>query len=117
MSVLKIKSSRAGVVQWQYRSFPSFGRGFDSHRPLQKTKHLDRCLIFHFFQISANPCFFFTKYPSCFSGQISYTLQTNDLSQFFEYTSHAPRLDQHTARLQIYDSTSHTTCPAPLALP
>src|SRR5579859_5658649 len=24
----------AGVVQWQYRSFPSFGRGFDSHRPL-----------------------------------------------------------------------------------
>ena len=27
---------RAGVVQWQYRSFPSFGRGFDSHRPLQK---------------------------------------------------------------------------------
>src|SRR6266851_7834286 len=28
---------RAGVVQWQYRSFPSFGRGFDSHRPLQKT--------------------------------------------------------------------------------
>src|SRR5882672_12454803 len=26
---------RAGVVQWQYRSFPSFGRGFDSHRPLQ----------------------------------------------------------------------------------
>src|SRR5579859_6161516 len=25
---------RAGVVQWQYRSFPSFGRGFDSHRPL-----------------------------------------------------------------------------------
>ena len=29
--------NRAGVVQWQYRSFPSFGRGFDSHRPLQKT--------------------------------------------------------------------------------
>src|ERR1700686_1503558 len=28
---------RAGVVQWQYRSFPSFGRGFDSHRPLQKS--------------------------------------------------------------------------------
>ena len=26
---------KAGVVQWQYRSFPSFGRGFDSHRPLQ----------------------------------------------------------------------------------
>src|ERR1700675_332379 len=26
--------SRAGVVQWQYRSFPSFGRGFDSDRPL-----------------------------------------------------------------------------------
>ena len=41
---------RAGVVQWQYRSFPSFGRGFDSHRPLQKTKNLGRCLIFHFFQ-------------------------------------------------------------------
>jgi hypothetical protein len=29
--------NRAGVVQWQYRSFPSFGRGFDSHRPLQTT--------------------------------------------------------------------------------
>src|SRR6266481_1460772 len=29
---------RAGVVQWQYRSFPSFGRGFDSHRPLQKSR-------------------------------------------------------------------------------
>src|SRR5579863_5118167 len=29
----------AGVVQWQYRSFPSFGRGFDSHRPL----HNSRC--------------------------------------------------------------------------
>src|SRR6266702_4692528 len=28
--------NRAGVVQWQYRSFPSFGRGCDSHRPLQK---------------------------------------------------------------------------------
>src|SRR5262249_55985139 len=27
--------NRAGVVQWQNRSFPSFGRGFDSHRPLQ----------------------------------------------------------------------------------
>src|SRR6185437_11555308 len=31
-------ASRAGVVQWQYRSFPSFGRGFDSHRPLQLTR-------------------------------------------------------------------------------
>jgi hypothetical protein len=29
---------RAGVVQWQYRSFPSFGRGFDSHRPLQSNQ-------------------------------------------------------------------------------
>jgi hypothetical protein len=28
---------KAGVVQWQYRSFPSFGRGFDSHRPLHKS--------------------------------------------------------------------------------
>src|ERR1700676_3300852 len=28
------QKQRAGVVQWQYRSFPSFGRGFDSHRPL-----------------------------------------------------------------------------------
>jgi hypothetical protein len=26
----------AGVVQWQYRSFPSFGRRFDSYRPLQQ---------------------------------------------------------------------------------
>ena len=24
----------AGVIQWQNRSFPSFLRGFDSHRPL-----------------------------------------------------------------------------------
>src|SRR5258707_612873 len=31
----RINRIRAGVVQWQYRSFPSFGRGFDSHRPLQ----------------------------------------------------------------------------------
>jgi hypothetical protein len=30
--------NRAGVVQWQYRSFPSFGRGFDSHRPLHKSR-------------------------------------------------------------------------------
>src|ERR1700756_4393282 len=30
----------AGVVQWQYRSFPSFGRGFDSHRPLHKSRYL-----------------------------------------------------------------------------
>src|SRR5579859_8291345 len=28
----------AGVVQWQYRSFPSFGRGFDSHRPLHNSR-------------------------------------------------------------------------------
>jgi hypothetical protein len=33
--VLCSRFIRAGVVQWQYRSFPSFGRGFDSHRPLQ----------------------------------------------------------------------------------
>src|ERR1700688_652107 len=31
----RIRNDAAGVVQWQYRSFPSFGRGFDSHRPLQ----------------------------------------------------------------------------------
>jgi hypothetical protein len=37
---------RAGVVQWQYRSFPSFGRGFDSHRPLQILKTLPTCLYF-----------------------------------------------------------------------
>ena len=36
---------RAGVVQWQYRSFPSFGRGFDSHRPLQILKDLRGGLI------------------------------------------------------------------------
>src|SRR6267143_1409076 len=34
----RVESRRAGVVQWQYRSFPSFGRGFDSHRPLQILK-------------------------------------------------------------------------------
>ncbi len=27
-------SAKAGVIQWQNRSFPSFLRGFDSHRPL-----------------------------------------------------------------------------------
>jgi hypothetical protein len=36
---MKIESREAaGVVQWQYRSFPSFGRGFDSHRPLHKPR-------------------------------------------------------------------------------
>ena len=29
-----VSVEQAGVVQWQNRSFPSFGRGFDSHRPL-----------------------------------------------------------------------------------
>src|SRR5258708_40308603 len=32
----RVESRRAGVVQWQYRGFPRFGRGFDSHRPLHK---------------------------------------------------------------------------------
>ena len=41
---------RAGVVQWQNGSFPSFGRGFDSHRPLQILKHLRSRAVFHFFQ-------------------------------------------------------------------
>src|SRR5882724_6144162 len=41
---------RAGVVQWQYRSFPSFGRGFDSHRPLQILKDLRSRAGFHGFQ-------------------------------------------------------------------
>src|SRR6266446_6834483 len=49
-SVLRIESSRAGVVQWQYRSFPSFGRGFDSHRPLQILKDLRSRAGFHGFQ-------------------------------------------------------------------
>jgi hypothetical protein len=44
---------------------------FDSHRPLQKTKHLRGCFIFHFFQIVANPYFFFVKRRSRFSGPIS----------------------------------------------
>src|SRR5260370_13511010 len=37
-------SSRRGAVA-------AFGDGFDSHRPLQKTKHLRSGFIFHFFQI------------------------------------------------------------------
>src|SRR5882724_6819448 len=37
--------TRAGVVQWQYRSFPSFGRGFDSHRPLHKRTNGTRSKI------------------------------------------------------------------------
>ena len=36
LCIINKLEKRAGVVQWQYRSFPSFGRGFDSHRPLQK---------------------------------------------------------------------------------
>src|SRR5713101_1959861 len=42
--------TRAGVVQWQYRSFPSFGPGFDSHRPLQILKDLRSGAGFHGFQ-------------------------------------------------------------------
>ena len=34
---------------------------FDSHRPLQKTKGLGRCLIFHFFQIHAKSVPFFRE--------------------------------------------------------
>ena len=30
-----LSANPAGVIQWQNRSFPSFLRGFDSHRPLQ----------------------------------------------------------------------------------
>ena len=37
---------RAGVVQWQYRSFPSFRYGFDSRRPLQILKELHSFQIF-----------------------------------------------------------------------
>src|SRR5258706_14299993 len=36
---------RAGVVQWQYRSFPSFGRGFDSHRPLHNSQQMTRLTL------------------------------------------------------------------------
>ncbi len=32
---LSLRQTSAGVIQWQNRSFPSFLRGFDSHRPLQ----------------------------------------------------------------------------------
>ena len=38
LCIINELESRAGVVQWQYRSFPSFGRGFDSHRPLHKPR-------------------------------------------------------------------------------
>jgi hypothetical protein len=37
LCIINELEGRAGVVQWQYRSFPSFGRGFDSHRPLHQT--------------------------------------------------------------------------------
>ena len=53
---------RAGVVQWQYRSFPSFGRGFDSHRPLQILKHLR---YIHIFPIFHNHHFSFRNCPEC----------------------------------------------------
>src|ERR1700694_2725060 len=46
----RVESRRAGVVQWQYRSFPSFGRGFDSHRPLQFSKSLCCRLFLHIFE-------------------------------------------------------------------
>jgi hypothetical protein len=35
LCIINTLERRAGVVQWQYRSFPSFGHGFDSRRPLQ----------------------------------------------------------------------------------
>ena len=38
------QKQRAGVVQWQYRSFPSFGRGFDSHRPLHNSQRFNRAV-------------------------------------------------------------------------
>src|SRR5690349_5357819 len=38
LDIMAMYWKRAGVVQWQYRSFPSFGRGFDSHRPLHKSR-------------------------------------------------------------------------------
>ncbi len=50
LCIISALGKRAGVVQWQYRSFPSFGRGFDSHRPLQILKKLRDSLIFHIFQ-------------------------------------------------------------------
>jgi hypothetical protein len=40
LCIINKQERRAGVVQWQYRSFPSFGHGFDSRRPLQILKHL-----------------------------------------------------------------------------
>ena len=50
LCIISKLGKRAGVVQWQYRSFPSFGRGFDSHRPLQILKHLRSRAGFHGFQ-------------------------------------------------------------------
>ena len=38
---------RVGVVQWQYRSFPSFGHGFDSRRPLQISLRQAAKIVFH----------------------------------------------------------------------
>lgn len=43
----------AGVVQWQNRSFPSFGRGFDSHRPLQSPMQ-GRTLVIGFYGLEAH---------------------------------------------------------------
>ncbi len=91
----------------------SVGVLFDSHRPLQKTKRLGRCLIFHFFQISANPCFFFKKCRSRFSGRISQALQTSELNRFFEDSIPGRRQDRKPARLQMQDSTSDISCTAP----
>jgi hypothetical protein len=50
LCIISKLEKRAGVVQWQYRSFPSFGRGFDSHRPLQILNKLCNSLVFHIFQ-------------------------------------------------------------------
>jgi hypothetical protein len=37
-------------IETASEAFPSFGVGFDSHRPLQILKDLGRCLSFHYFQ-------------------------------------------------------------------
>jgi hypothetical protein len=47
--------------------YPSFGCGFDSHRPLQILKNLRRYAIFHIFQITN---FIAKPHGSCLGGYL-----------------------------------------------
>src|SRR2546430_17086844 len=56
---------------------------FDSHRPLQKTKHLGRCLTFHSFSICARPTSFLREAPVlAFRGEFRKPCAASNLIRF-----------------------------------